>query len=67
MKKYQIYGIGAALVDTEAVVTNNFLSTHKIDKGLMTLVDEERQFELLSALSFQLFELKDYLSPSQLK
>ena len=50
MKKYQIYGVGAALVDTEVVVTNEFLSTHKIDKGLMTLVDEERQFEWLAAL-----------------
>jgi sugar/nucleoside kinase (ribokinase family) len=51
MKKYQIYGVGAALVDTEVVVTNEFLSTHKIDKGIMTLVDEERQFELLAALN----------------
>ena len=50
MKKYQIYGVGAALVDTEVVVTNEFLSTYKIDKGIMTLVDEERQFELLAAL-----------------
>ena len=50
MKKYQIYGVGAALVDTEVVVTNEFLSTHKIDKGVMTLVDEARQFELLAAL-----------------
>ena len=50
MKKYQIYGVGAALVDIEVVVTNEFLSTHKIDKGIMTLVDEERQFELLAAL-----------------
>jgi sugar/nucleoside kinase (ribokinase family) len=50
MKNYQIYGVGAALVDTEVVVTNEFLSTHKIDKGIMTLVDEERQFELLAAL-----------------
>ena len=49
-KKYQIYGIGAALVDTEVVVTDEFLSTHKIDKGVMALVDEERQFELLAAL-----------------
>ena len=50
MKKYQIYGVGAALVDTEVVVTNEFLSTYKIDKGIMTLVDEARQFELLAAL-----------------
>jgi len=51
MKKYQIYGLGAALVDTEVVVTDAFLSTNKIDKGLMTLVDEERQFHLLGALN----------------
>ena len=50
MKKYQIFGVGAALVDTEVVVTDEFLTTHKIDKGIMTLVDEERQFELLAAL-----------------
>ena len=58
MKKYQIYGIGAALVDTEVVVTDAFLSRHKIDKGLMTLVDEERQFELLGALSSHLYHIK---------
>jgi len=57
-KKYQIYGIGAALVDTEVVVTDVFLSTHKIDKGLMTLVDEEKQFHLLSALSSHSFHVK---------
>jgi sugar/nucleoside kinase (ribokinase family) len=57
-KKYQIYGIGAALVDTEIVVNDAFLSTHKIDKGLMTLVDEERQFELLGALNSHSFHVK---------
>jgi len=39
-------------------VTDAFLSTHKIDKGLMTLVDEERQFHLLSALSSHSFHVK---------
>ena len=58
MKKYQIYGVGAALVDTEVVVTDGFLSTHKIDKGIMTLVDEERQLELLDALSSTSFHVK---------
>jgi len=57
-KKYQIYGIGAALVDTEVVVTDAFLSAHKIDKGLMTLVDEERQFHLLGALSSHSYHVK---------
>ena len=50
MKKYHIYGIGAALVDTEVVVTDSFLSKNKIDKGVMTLVDEARQLDLLNAL-----------------
>ena len=57
-KIYQIYGIGAALVDTEVVVSDAFLSTHKIDKGLMTLVDEERQFHLLGALSSHSYHVK---------
>ena len=58
MKKYQIYGIGAALVDTEVVVTDEFLNTQKIDKGVMTLVDEARQFELLGALNANSYQVK---------
>ena len=51
MKKYQIYGIGAALVDTEVVVSDSFLQNNGIAKGVMTLVDEARQAELLNAFS----------------
>ena len=51
MKKYQIYGIGAALVDTEVVVSDEFLKQNQIEKGVMTLVDESRQAELLNAFS----------------
>ena len=51
MARYDIYGIGAALVDTEVEVSDKFLSDAKIDKGVMTLVDEPRQKELLQALS----------------
>ncbi len=50
MPKYNIYGIGGALVDTEVVVSDKFLADLKIDKGVMTLVDERRQQELLDAL-----------------
>ena len=50
MTNYNIYGIGAALVDTEVEVSDAFLSSANIDKGVMTLVDEDRQFELLAAL-----------------
>mgnify|MGYP000525892878 FL=1 len=51
MKKYHIYGIGAALVDTEVEVSDEFLFKASIDKGVMTLVDEARQAELLGSLS----------------
>jgi sugar/nucleoside kinase (ribokinase family) len=53
MKKYDIYGIGAALVDTEVEVSDDFLSKASIDKGVMTLVDEARQAELIGSLSAQ--------------
>lgn len=51
MAKYNIYGIGGALVDTEVKVSDKFLADAKIDKGVMTLVNESRQKELLDALS----------------
>ena len=51
MKKYDVYGIGAALVDTEVEVSDGFLASAHIDKGVMTLVDEARQSELLAALA----------------
>ena len=50
-KKYDIFGVGAALVDTEILVTDDFLAQHDIGKGLMTLVDEERQHYLIKALN----------------
>ena len=51
MATYNIYGIGAALVDTEVEVSDAFLASAQIDKGVMTLVDELRQTELLKALA----------------
>lgn len=51
MKKYDIYGIGAALVDTEIKVTDEFLREANIDKGVMTLVDEDRLVALEKALT----------------
>ncbi len=46
-KKYNVYGIGNALVDMEFEVTNEFLQKHEVKKGVMTLVDEDTQFELI--------------------
>lgn len=49
--QYDIFGVGNALVDVQVQVSFDFLKQHKIDKGVMTLVDAERQTELLSVLN----------------
>lgn len=49
-KKYDVYGIGNALVDLEFKVSDKFLYDHKVQKGLMTLVDEDTQFRLIGAI-----------------
>lgn len=53
MKKHHVYGVGNALVDVEVEVNEDFLRRHNIGKGLMTLVDEQRQKELLGAIESQ--------------
>ena len=50
MQRYHVYGLGAALVDTEIEVNDTFLSNANIEKGLMTLVDEARQSELMNLM-----------------
>lgn len=50
MKKYNVYGIGNALVDLEFKVSQQFIAEHKVPKGLMTLVDEEKQNRLIQAI-----------------
>jgi sugar/nucleoside kinase (ribokinase family) len=49
-KKYNVYAIGNALVDMEFEVNDEFLAANSIDKGLMTLVDEDRRNQLLEIL-----------------
>jgi hypothetical protein len=51
MKRYDVYGLGSALVDTEIEVTDADLNALGIEKGLMTLVDENRQSELINNLT----------------
>ncbi|WP_020210874.1 adenosine kinase [Gilvimarinus chinensis] len=55
---YHIYGIGAALVDMEITVSDDDLNTMGVDKGVMTLVDAERQSQLIA-------HLEDHLVASQ--
>jgi fructokinase len=48
---YDIYGLGNALVDTEYQIDDGYLRAHGIDKGHMTLVDEDRLRTLLAGLA----------------
>lgn len=48
--KYDVYGVGNALVDKEFEVDDSFFQTHEIEKGLMTLVSHEQQQQLLTVL-----------------
>ena len=50
MYKYNVYGVGNALVDMEFEVSTDLLKELNIDKGVMTLVDEERQTEIIKRL-----------------
>lgn len=49
--RYDVYGIGAALVDTEIEVSDQDLAELGITKGHMTLVDMDRQQQLEQYLS----------------
>ncbi|HBJ91181.1 MAG TPA: adenosine kinase, partial [Gammaproteobacteria bacterium] len=49
--RYDVYGIGNALVDKEFEITDSFLKDFTIEKGIMTLVDHEQQESLLTELT----------------
>ena len=51
MKKYDVTGIGNALVDIEFKVTDQFFLDNGVEKGLMTLVDEDRQNSLMGVIN----------------
>jgi sugar/nucleoside kinase (ribokinase family) len=51
MAKYDVAGIGNAIVDVIAPVDDAFLLKHSVAKGVMSLVDEFRASELLPALA----------------
>ncbi|MCE2436462.1 MAG: adenosine kinase [Pseudomonadales bacterium] len=50
MKRFDVYGIGNALMDFEYRVSEAPLSRLQVDKGHMTLIDEQRLAELRNAL-----------------
>jgi sugar/nucleoside kinase (ribokinase family) len=50
MTKYDVYGLGNALVDMEYTIEDSFLTGHDIPKGHMTLVDEPTMDTLVRGL-----------------
>lgn len=51
--KYDVYGIGNALVDIVTEVDHDFFEQNEVEKGLMTLVDEKRQLHLMKAIDMK--------------
>ena len=56
-KRYHLFGIGNALLDTEYRVSEEFLSTHRIPKGRMSLIDSERRKALIDATDGEPFSV----------
>ena len=50
MQKYDVYGIGNALVDTEYEVDDDFLKQARLPKGHMTLIEEDDRRRLIHLL-----------------
>jgi sugar/nucleoside kinase (ribokinase family) len=51
--KYDVYGIGNAIVDIVTEVEHDFFMKNNVEKGVMTLVDEKRQAELMKAIDMK--------------
>ncbi len=50
MTNYDVYGLGNALLDIECEVSTDVLQTLGVDKGVMTLLDEDSQNKILAHL-----------------
>ncbi|GHN00450.1 adenosine kinase [Cytophagales bacterium WSM2-2] len=51
--KYDVFGVGNAIVDIVTEVGLDFFEKNKVEKGLMTLVDHKRQQELMSVIDMK--------------
>lgn len=49
--KYDVYGVGNALVDVQAQVSDELLAASGFDKGIMTLADDAEQQKVLAQLN----------------
>jgi sugar/nucleoside kinase (ribokinase family) len=52
-KRFNVYGIGNALVDIVTEVDLDFFVKNQVEKGLMTLVDEKRQDQLMKVIDMK--------------
>lgn len=53
MSKYDVYGLGNALVDYEYEVSPEWLEERGIDKGVMTLMDEAQQQQVVASINHE--------------
>jgi sugar/nucleoside kinase (ribokinase family) len=51
--KYDVFGVGNAIVDIVTEVGEDFFEKNAVEKGLMTLVDDKRQEELIKAIDMK--------------
>lgn len=58
MAKYDVFGLGNALVDILALVDDDFIAAQELAKGSMTLVDASQQGGLLTQLEGQGLKLR---------
>ena len=48
---YDLFGLGNALMDVQVFIDEKFLNDHNIEKGIMTLVDEDMSRKLISSIA----------------
>lgn len=56
-KKYDVFGVGNAIVDMLAFVPDDFIASQGLQRGSMTLMDTERQARILHDLTDHKVEL----------
>lgn len=56
-KSTDVFGVGNAMVDILALVEDNFIQEHDLNRGSMTLMDAEKQAGLLHKLEHHSLEL----------
>lgn len=57
-KPFNVFGVGNALLDILALVEDNFIQTHDLNRGAMTLMDTIKQGKLLQQLESHPLELR---------